>query len=1652
MSTRKPPIAPKAQGAGGPVEALHGQALDNYAPSPHKHSFSDHGGQLGPTRPRSPRPAEVYHAAMAELTEGDGRGLTKIKISGASPANSPGRRRATTTLASGNTLHPLSPRTVSILDHPGSSAAGLSVTGSGLSSSLRPATTSGGGAAVLLSGTASSRTLGGAFEEAAAAAGQRVVSAMDATGLGSGGVSTPPRKVTSAPDSQSMQAQLRGSNPWRPSGGGAADLLAGLMPTPPSQPPPAASPPRASLMSVNGGLASASAVAAAASAVALGSSPGRGGGLPPAAPSPPQAQQQLVPIPPMPFGASPLGSGLHVNASPPPHGLPPAGPGQAAMLAAGGGSGRERRNSASSTDSPGVYDSPMGGPTPPNLASLRVATMGRTGSPLSPQPSTPGSTGGPGGGGGGGGAGSLPHTPTTGCSSLKPRPPGEAPLVSRASRKFSHLANSPAAGAAAGGAAGTPLSGPASGRHLHLHTGSGIPEEFVMAQRSNSIGGTGDRGLTSTHSFAANLLYNNFMAGNGSQPGTPVSNSRPGSGRNSSARSRPVAVLVDAVRTKDDDKLREAIEALRGPQGNILGLNDRHHVTCRTPLHEAAMSNCTSMVALLLAAGADPNIPHPTQGPPLLHCAAFGEVDTMQLLLLEGADVNAGDVEQQTALHFACVGGHVDAARMLIKFGADVRARNEDGQAPFDLAQPEMLRLVLASDVAPSPERRPGSAASTSTSRPSSRSAAPTAERGLEGTPPSASSGMGGGGGGSRRSLGGRPPLGSTGSAAGGGGGGMPSSPGTVPLYPASLTAAAAAVHGAAVGGTGAGSGGGSLNNSLRPAPPTVDMVGAAAVASAGGGGSGPRSRRNSGSFTAAVMNAAALPSGPPPPSQPLMHSPPPPGQSPVRHPGELAPAGSSALTSAAATPVGAGGAAGGASAAGGGGGGGAPASPLMSDGEAVPPASPPTLTLPGGVRRQLSRGAGLGDILHAFQQDDAEMVKRSQPPDAAAHVSAAGQSAGPHGHPPLPPSSSHHPPGIPAGPSAAAAKFKDTPPRPPSGGGAPAAAAAPAAAVGFMPSAAAFAAFAGKATPGGGGGAKGKDEKKEEPQQPLLPFSMPETSMIRFGIPLQVHAAGEAGNAGGSDGGAGVGGVDAEGRRRSSGDGSTTSRQPSVAQPLPSFSAQSRVTAAPSIASFGFSAASSAAGGGGGGSGGDGGFQAPTITVPSVAGGSVGFSAVGFMPVPATGFTPRISNSGAGGPAGPGGRVSTSGDDFGGPTPPLVRDSSPVRERGGGVAAAGSNAAAAGGGAAAAGGAAGGGGGGAAAGSHGSSAGGGVGVSGSSGGRFMPTRTSQLAAQALKRMSHTDVSTDAIEMRAAAMFRQSTEMTAGELAWTRGELLGEGAYGKVYAGLNQQTGELMAVKVLQLLSKHGNKEAVFAQLEALEHEMSLYKKLKHKHVVGYIDARFDSKTSAFYIFLEYVPGGSIASMLNRFGRFSEDLVRNYTRQLLMGLEYLHGCKIVHRDLKGGNALVSRDGIVKLADFGASKAYRDHTITDCMKSVRGSVFWMAPEVIRGTGYGRRADIWSLGCTVIEMLTGAHPWPHLDNQWTAMFTIAKTEEGPPRPKGISEEARRFLDKCLQFDPAKRPTAAELLQDPFVARAGAGAAAAGTNTEDRLQHSF
>lgn len=161
---------------------------------------------------------------------------------------------------------------------------------------------------------------------------------------------------------------------------------------------------------------------------------------------------------------------------------------------------------------------------------------------------------------------------------------------------------------------------------------------------------------------------------------------------------------------------------------------------------------------------------------------------------------------------------------------------------------------------------------------------------------------------------------------------------------------------------------------------------------------------------------------------------------------------------------------------------------------------------------------------------------------------------------------------------------------------------------------------------------------------------------------------------------------------------------------------------------------------------------------------------------------------------------------------------------------------------------------------------------------------------------------------------------------WTRGELIGQGAFGSVYLGMDNETGQLMAVKQVSIGRQNGagggTAAAKFAEhLKSLEAEVLLLRDLHHPNIVCYLGTERSSE--ALNIFLEYVPGGSIASLVAKFGSFSESVVRLYTKQILLGLEYLHVNGIIHRDIKGANILVDNTGLVKLADFGASKKIED---------------------------------------------------------------------------------------------------------------------------------
>ncbi|XP_074157986.1 mitogen-activated protein kinase kinase kinase 19 isoform X2 [Sminthopsis crassicaudata] len=247
-------------------------------------------------------------------------------------------------------------------------------------------------------------------------------------------------------------------------------------------------------------------------------------------------------------------------------------------------------------------------------------------------------------------------------------------------------------------------------------------------------------------------------------------------------------------------------------------------------------------------------------------------------------------------------------------------------------------------------------------------------------------------------------------------------------------------------------------------------------------------------------------------------------------------------------------------------------------------------------------------------------------------------------------------------------------------------------------------------------------------------------------------------------------------------------------------------------------------------------------------------------------------------------------------------------------------------------------------------------------------------------------------------------------ILWTKGEILGKGAYGTVYCGLTSQ-GQLIAVK--QVALDTSDQVANEREYQKLQEEVDLLKVLKHVNIVAYLGTCLEKNLVS--IFMEFVPGGSISSIISRFGPLPEIVISKYTKQILQGVAYLHENCVVHRDIKGNNVMLMPTGIIKLIDFGCARrlAYVSLTGThsEMLKSMHGTPYWMAPEVINESGYGRKSDIWSIGCTVFEMATGKPPLASMDRM-AAMFYIG-THRGlmPSLPDHFSENAADFVRVCL-----------------------------------------
>ncbi|KAF8630155.1 hypothetical protein AX15_003105 [Amanita polypyramis BW_CC] len=253
------------------------------------------------------------------------------------------------------------------------------------------------------------------------------------------------------------------------------------------------------------------------------------------------------------------------------------------------------------------------------------------------------------------------------------------------------------------------------------------------------------------------------------------------------------------------------------------------------------------------------------------------------------------------------------------------------------------------------------------------------------------------------------------------------------------------------------------------------------------------------------------------------------------------------------------------------------------------------------------------------------------------------------------------------------------------------------------------------------------------------------------------------------------------------------------------------------------------------------------------------------------------------------------------------------------------------------------------------------------------------------------------------------------------GNCIGRGQFGSVYRALNLSTGQTVAVKQIRL---EGLKEFEVAELMR---EVNIYKRLSHPGIVRYEGMARDEETLS--IVLEYVENGSLGQTLKAFGRLNERLVASYVVKILEGLHYLHGQDVVHCDLKAANILTTKTGNVKLTDFGVSLNLR--AMEREMKNVAGTPNWMAPEIIELKGASIKSDIWSLACTIIELLTGRPPYGEISNSMSVMFHIVE-DKMPPIPEECSDLACDFLTQCFNKDPTKRPSAETLFEHQWLKR--------------------
>eukprot|EP01017_Pseudomicrothorax_dubius_P017711 TRINITY_DN19887_c0_g1_i1.p1 TRINITY_DN19887_c0_g1~~TRINITY_DN19887_c0_g1_i1.p1 ORF type:complete len:393 (+),score=33.36 TRINITY_DN19887_c0_g1_i1:3-1181(+) len=247
-----------------------------------------------------------------------------------------------------------------------------------------------------------------------------------------------------------------------------------------------------------------------------------------------------------------------------------------------------------------------------------------------------------------------------------------------------------------------------------------------------------------------------------------------------------------------------------------------------------------------------------------------------------------------------------------------------------------------------------------------------------------------------------------------------------------------------------------------------------------------------------------------------------------------------------------------------------------------------------------------------------------------------------------------------------------------------------------------------------------------------------------------------------------------------------------------------------------------------------------------------------------------------------------------------------------------------------------------------------------------------------------------------------------------RGELLSNRRGNQIFKCFDVRCGQIKAVRVISLAEK--SQEKVESLFEIHRKRFELLAALSHRNLLQYYEIEYFANEQRIEVLSEFAAGGSLLDLRKRFARIDEFLLSRYVKQVLEGLNYLYSKGISHGNLKATNILLTADGTVKLSEYA--------------KQVESPGFWSAPEQIAERKNGESSDVWSLGCCVIEVLTGKQPWFPLATKVEQIIILLKEGQTPVVPESASESCKDFLRQVFQLDATKRPTFSQLEMHPFI----------------------